>query len=238
MLKIIVTFISLCAGVLYASSLTLVIDNNASVKYYDEYDSFAQTLTKKQLKSLNIDELYIVNDYEDISSFNIDEEVPTVDEFDSSDLGIGDLLEKIFSLDYIVEGDTIIIFSKMDYTDKSTNTRSTNKMYNDAWITSSRSPIQRIIKQYNNKPLNKVKIIIIDPNKNIKYLVNRERFFSLLFTEVGAELLYYGSLDFDTKRVSDYLVSTKKISTLKYFEPLRNELNLMLDNNIVQYELD
>lgn len=220
-----------------AKNLTIVVDNDASDAYLDENYVLGKFLKQEHLEKMGIERVYILRDRDKAERFELkEEEVPSQTDLDGDDLGIADALEKVLSKNY-GKDDVILFLSTMDYVDKASKTSSKNKVYNDAWLTSTLSPIKRVMDMFPNTPLNKAKVIVIDTSRDLRYLKQRERFFSFLFAKVGGRLLYYGGLDFDSVRIDEYISTSKELHVLTQVPPLRDETHLMLDDKVIQYEL-
>jgi len=230
--------IILLQSFLISNNLHIILNHDNSKPFQDE-DYYLSNLfyETKLLKELKIKKVYISDSEDD--AYKIDQS-PTLDDLEDNNLNLSieKLLNKIINNSTIKKNDTLIIVSSLDYINTQINLNSKNKIYNDGWITSNNSPLKKLINSYSNKPLKEVNIFILDPNKNLKYLNKRRRFFSFLFNEFGAKLLYYGSLDNDFYRIYDYLKA--KIDTNKIFQKpkLKQENILKLNDYTIQYKLN
>ncbi len=235
-MKKLITVLLIITTSLMSATLNIIADNNGSIAFKKERFFVSRIFDEDILKKLNIQEIKILNE-DKTREYKIKERLPSKKRIKVSNNGLLDILDRIVVNKYDKE-DILIIISSMGFTDRKTNISSYGKEYNDAWITSSKSPLKRFLDKYPNKPLDKVKVFILDPNHNLKYLQNRERFFVYFFNKLGANLYYYGSLDGDYNRLIDYTKSNKTTFNIEDYKPLSNETYLMLDNDILQYELE
>jgi hypothetical protein len=224
-----------------ANNIFVSIDNNNSTSFKVEKSILRKSFNanEKALLTNNIKAITLIKESKKNIKFEIKKDLPSKKDLKRAqmNLGIIDFLDKLFSVKEYNEGDTLILVSSLDYKEPTTKTDSSNKKFNDAWITSTNSPLKRLIDAHPNMPLKGLNIIVLDPTKDIKYLHNRERFFAYFFSKLGAKLNYYGSLDRDRKRVIDYILTKKDISKIYQTKPLREENLLMLDDKTIQYEL-
>lgn len=234
---IVVVFSLLVVSTVYAQELVIISDNNNSIYFQREKHYLMKVVNEIDLKSMGFSKVTILNDRK-IREYNLKEKrFPTKKSIKTSDNGLMDTLEKVVSRKYSTE-DLVVFISSMDYKDKASKTDASGKSYNDAWITSSKSPIKKLIDNYPNTPFGKAKVMVLDISHDLKYLKNRERFFSFLFAKFGGRLVYYGSLDGDKSRLGEYMVSKKELHTLSQSTPLNSsEVYLMLDDDVLQYEL-
>jgi hypothetical protein len=234
---IVVVFYLFVASSVYGKELVIISDNNNSISFQKEKYYLMKVVNEIDLKSIGFSKVVILNERK-ISEYQLKEkEFPTKKSIKVSDNGLIDTLEKVVSGKYSAE-DLIVFISSMDYKNKASKTDATAKSYNDAWITSAKSPIKKLIDNYPNTPFGKAKVIVLDPSHDVKYLKNRERFFSFLFAKFGGRLVYYGSLDGDKSRLGDYMASKKELHALFKSTSLNSsEVYLMLDDDVIQYEL-
>lgn len=223
---------------LFSRDLYIILDNDNSKSYENENFIVSDLFDKKILDSLQIANVKLVTNLARPMVFTVaEDDLPDLSDLQANDMGILESLEKLLSTKNYNPDDIVIFLSSMDYTDTNSYTSSKNRLYNDAWLTSDMSPIKRLMDKFDKNSLKNMKILIIDANKNIQYLKNRERFYSFLFSKFGAKLVYYGSLDFDNQRIIDYIKSNKNIYTVSQNPPINNEKYLMLDDRVIQYKL-
>ena len=236
MLKVIVLLSFFAVTQASAVTLHIVAENNGSnIFKFSEAGKVFNNFKKNVLKEISIDKVNIIGENRS-KVFNVNKKKPRIKKLKSYEVGLIESLENVIAGSYL-PNDIIVFISSMDYKDRSTNTDSTGKTYNDAWITSTKSPLKRLLDTYPNTPLNETKVIVLDPSHNLSYLKSRERFFSYMFARLGGKLIYYGSLDGDKDRFKEYVLSKKDLHKLMQTPSLRDEIPLKLDDKVIQYEL-
>jgi len=222
---------------LYSKSLHIIVNNSNSKSFQREDYYFSKFLLSNNLLSdLDISKIYFINK---MSTFDR-EILPTLRQIKRyrTNINVVKLINRLINYRRIKSGDVVVIISSLDYINNQVNINSKNKTFNDGWITSGNSPFKKLLEKYPNKPLSGLNIFVLDPNRNLKYINNRRRFYSFLFSKFGANLLYYGSLDLDYKRIYDYIISEKNFDNIFQNPQLKQENILKLDNSVIQYNLE
>ncbi len=222
---------------LFSKNLHIIVNNSNSKSFQREDYYFSKFLLSPNiLNNLEIENIYFVNKKRTFDT----EMLPTLTQIKRyrTNLNVVKLIERLINYKRLKRGDIVIIISSLDYFNKQVNISSKNKTFNDGWVTSNSSPFNKLLSKYPNTPLKGLKIFVLDPNKNLKYINNRRRFYSFLFAKLGANMLYYGSLDKDSKRIFDYLNSSINLNSIYQNPSLKNENILKLNDSIIQYELN